>query len=119
NPTLYDAPSIALVPAGQPGEGGSVLLFQQWKHDALAWHALEDAHQERVIGRTKLDSVEFPEAEMPADSHVSRTTLVENGREFDIFRRNVPYGNVADHGTLFVGFSAEQFRLQRMLEMMA
>jgi putative iron-dependent peroxidase len=31
----------------------------------------------------------------------------------------MPYGNVDDHGTVFVGFSAEQQRLAKMLESMA
>jgi putative iron-dependent peroxidase len=31
----------------------------------------------------------------------------------------MPYGNVANHGTMFVGFSADQSRLSRMLESMA
>jgi porphyrinogen peroxidase len=29
------------------------------------------------------------------------------------------YGTVSDHGTMFVGFSAEQQRLARMLDSMA
>jgi hypothetical protein len=36
-----------------------------------------------------------------------------------IFRRNMPYGNVDDHGTVFVGFSADQKGLSRMLDTMA
>ena len=36
-----------------------------------------------------------------------------------IFRRNMPYGTVTDHGTMFVGFSSEQRRLSTMLESMA
>jgi putative iron-dependent peroxidase len=31
----------------------------------------------------------------------------------------MPYGNVDDHGTMFVGFSADQKRLSRMLDSMA
>jgi putative iron-dependent peroxidase len=31
----------------------------------------------------------------------------------------MPYGNVDDHGTVFVGFSAEQKRLSTMLDSMA
>jgi len=119
NPSLFEAPNIALVPNGSPGEGGSVLLFQQWRHDSPAWNALDIAHQERIIGRTKPDSIEFPEATMPADSHVSRTTVERGGVELDIFRRNVPYGAVSEHGTLFVGFAAEQGRLHDMLVQMA
>ena len=52
----------------------------------------------------------------PTDSHVARTDQDVFGR---IFRRNMPYGNVNDHGTVFVGFSAEQKRLAKMLESMA
>lgn len=119
NPTLEDAPGIALIDDGLPGAGGSILLFQQWKHNAGAWHALATEAQERVIGRTKPDSIELDKAHMPADSHVTRTTLEEEGEELKIFRRNTPYGGVADHGTVFVGFSKQQYRLQRMLERMA
>jgi len=36
----------------------------------------------------------------------------------DIFRRNIPYGTVTDHGTMFVGFSADQRPLAAMLESM-
>jgi putative iron-dependent peroxidase len=31
----------------------------------------------------------------------------------------MPYGSVSEHGTMFVGFSAEQKRLSRMLDSMA
>ena len=119
NPTLYDAPEVVLIEDGAPGAGGSVLLFQQWRHLANDWSALADERQEEVIGRTKPDSVELAGDAMPADSHVSRTKVVENGDELPIFRRNVPYGTVSDHGTLFIGFSADQKRMHRMLEQMA
>jgi putative iron-dependent peroxidase len=119
NPALLIAPRIATIPDGAPGAGGSVLLYQQWKHDTAAWEALPDAAQERVMGRTKAESIELPEDVMPADSHVSRTTVDEDGEERKIFRRNTAYGNVSDHGTVFVGFAADQRRLHRMLERMA
>lgn len=119
NPALMIAPGIATIPDGSPGAGGSVLLFQQWEHQTAAWEAIGDAAQERVIGRTKPDSVEFPEDTMPADSHVSRTTVDVDGTERKIFRRNTAYGNVTTHGTVFVGFSADQQRLNLMLQQMA
>jgi putative iron-dependent peroxidase len=114
NPSLLAAPEIALVPDGAPGAGGSVLLLQKWVHDARAWDALSDAEQERAMGRTKPDSVELEDR--APDSHVGRTDQVLFGK---IFRRNMPYGTVTDHGTMFVGFSAEQHRLTAMLESMA
>ena len=119
NPALMIAPTIATVPDGSPGAGGSVLLYQQWQHMTAAWQAIGDEAQERVIGRTKPDSVEFAEDVMPADSHVSRTTVDEGGEERKIFRRNTAYGNVTEHGTVFVGFSADQKRLDAMLRQMA
>lgn len=119
NPNLYEAPEIALIDDGQPGEGGSVLLFQKWRHDAAAFEALSQHAQERVIGRTKPDSIELEGDAMPKDSHVSRTKFVVDGEELDIFRRNVPYGTVVDHGTLFIGFSKEQRRMHGMLKQMA
>jgi len=114
NPSLVDAPEVALVPQGRPGAGGSVLLLQQWAHDAAAWEALPVARQEQAMGRTKLDSVEL-EDRAPS-SHVARTDQERFG---DVFRRNMPYGTATDHGTMFVGFSAEQRRLAAMLASMA
>ena len=72
------------------------------------------AGQERVMGRTKLDSVELDDR--PADSHVASTDQETFG---DIFRRNMPFGTVTRHGTVFVGFSADQRRLAAMLDSMA
>lgn len=119
NPTLMNAPEIALVDDGVPGAGGSVLLFQQWRHLA-AWETLSEPQQERTIGRTKAGSVELEAPRMPPDSHVSRTKVHDaQGNELPIFRRNVPYGTIVDHGTLFIGFAGDQRRMQRMLEQMA
>jgi putative iron-dependent peroxidase len=114
NPTLIEAPEVVLVPDGSPGAGGTVLLLQKWVHDATAWEALPVTGQEAVIGRRKLDSVELDDK--PDDSHVASTDQDRFGK---IFRRNMPYGTVTDHGTMFVGFSRERAPLQTMLESMA
>ena len=114
NPSLMDAPELVLVPEGKPGAGGTILLLQKWAHDARAWESLSDTEQEAVIGRRKTDSVELEDK--PADSHVASTDQDVFGK---IFRRNMPYGTVSDHGTMFVGFSATQRPLTAMLESMA
>ncbi len=113
NPSLLEAASVAAIPAGSPGEGSSILLLQQWDHDAAAWDALPVKHQEAVIGRRKRTSAELDPR--PETSHVARTDQDRFGR---IFRRNIPYGSVQRHGTLFVGFGAEQSILVAMLESM-
>ena len=114
NPDLIDAAELATIPDGRPGAGGSVLLLQKWSHDVTAWESLPAERQEQVIGRTKDESVELDDK--PPDSHVARTDQDQFGK---IFRRNMPYGTVADHGTMFVGFSADQRPLATMLESMA
>jgi putative iron-dependent peroxidase len=114
NPSLARAPEVAIIGRGEPGAGGSVLLLQRWAHDADAWEALGTAKQEASMGRTKADSVELEDR--PEDSHVARTDQEDFG---DIFRRNMPYGTVTEHGTMFVGFSADQGPLSRMLDSMA
>ncbi len=113
NPTLIDAPTVALIPEGSPGAGGSILLLQKWSHDVTAWESLPINRQEHVIGRTKDDSTELEDK--GPESHVART---DQDRFGEIFRRNMPYGTVTDHGTMFVGFSSDQGRLVTMLESM-
>jgi putative iron-dependent peroxidase len=114
NPNLIDAPEIALINETKRGGGGSILLLQKWGHDATAWESQTVARQEQVIGRSKSDSSELDPK--PPDSHVARTDQDMLGK---IFRRNMPYGTVADHGTMFVGFSAYQRYFGAMLESMA
>jgi porphyrinogen peroxidase len=72
--------------------------------------SLSVAEQERVIGRLKSDSTELDDK--PDDSHVASTDQDRFGK---IFRRNMPYGTVTNHGTMFAGFSADQRRLSAML----
>ena len=67
-----------------------------------------------MIGRTKIDSTELDDR--PEDSHVARTDQEDFG---DIFRRNMPYGTITDHGTMFVGFCARREPLETMLDSMA
>jgi putative iron-dependent peroxidase len=114
NPSLLEAHDVAVLPQ----DGSSVLLYQQWRH-LPAWRELPVCEQERVIGRTRDDSTELAEDEMPPDSHVSRTVIEEDGEELAIFRRNVAYGGPTDHGTVFVGFCATQHPLDAMLRRMA
>jgi porphyrinogen peroxidase len=114
NPTLIEAPEVALIPDGSPGAGGTVLLLQKWAHDSGMWESLSVAEQEGVIGRRKTDSEEL--GDKPDDSHVASTDQDRFGK---IFRRNTPYGTVTDHGTMFVGFGADQRILVAMLESMA
>jgi putative iron-dependent peroxidase len=118
NPEPLDAPGVALVPPGLPGEGGSHVLAMRWVHNLDAFHGLPIAEQERVIGRTKSDSLEMTADQMPANAHIARVQVTEGEEELEIYRRSVPYGTVDKHGLYFVAFSAERTRYDRMLERM-
>lgn len=113
NPTLVDATTVAIIGPGEPGEGGSVLLLQQWEHDRERWESLSIEAQEQIMGRRKADSVELHPR--PRLSHVARTDQDRFGK---IFRRNIGYGSLTRHGTIFVGFSQDRARLDAMLDSM-
>lgn len=117
NPSLLSAARVAAVPEGEPGAGASVVLFQVWRHDTATWESLGVRGQEQMMGRTKADSVELED--MLPSAHVARTTVEVDGEERRVFRRNVAYGGVTDHGTAFVGFARDQWRLAEMLRRMA
>ena len=118
NPKGDKALAAALVPEGLPGAGGSFVLTQKWVHDLAAFKALPVAEQERVIGRTRDDAVEFSEDEMPVDAHVGRTDVAHDGVPQKIWRRSVPYGNSTEHGLYFVAFSCELSRFDYLLRRM-
>jgi porphyrinogen peroxidase len=115
NPPLRRAADVALVPPGEAGEAGSHVLAMRWVHDLDAFHRLPVADQERVIGRSKPESIEMSDDEKPPDAHIAR---VELGDDDEIFRRSVPYGTVGEHGLYFVAFSADRSRFDRMLARM-
>lgn len=120
NPDLDEAADVALVPAGQPGEGSSVVLVQRWFHDLAAFDALPVPDQERVFGRTKDLSVELEGDALPEDAHISRVvTEDEHGDEREIFRRSTSIGDVTAHGLEFVGFTGDQTIIDLMLHRMA
>jgi len=116
NPDLFDAAEVALVGTG-PGHGGSVVLVQKWIHNLGALHDRPLEAQEAVFGRTKADSVELDDKDPGA--HLSRVVIEEDGEELQLFRRSTPFGTLSEQGLLFIAFTAEQRRIDRMLARMA
>jgi putative iron-dependent peroxidase len=118
NPPDRRAAGVALVPPGRPGAGGSHVLAMRWLHDLPAFEQLPVDAQQRVIGRTKADSVELPADRKPRDAHIARVETSVDGRELEILRRSVPFGTSQAYGLYFVAFSAERDRYDRMLARM-
>ncbi|MFD7749761.1 Dyp-type peroxidase [Streptomyces sp. NPDC059698] len=122
NPVGDDARTAALVGPDDPDfTGGSYVVVQKYLHDLAAWNALTVEEQERVIGRTKLDDVEFPDDEKPADSHLALNTVIDqDGAERDILRANMPFGSFeqGEFGTYFIGYAADPDVTEQMLRNM-
>jgi putative iron-dependent peroxidase len=118
NPQVRRAADVAIVPPGEPGAGGSHVLVMRWVHDLVAFNRLAIEEQERVIGRTKADSVELSESQKPPTAHIARAEVTVAGEELQVFRRSVPYGTAAEYGLYFVAFSADRTRYDRILSRM-
>jgi putative iron-dependent peroxidase len=117
NPPVEEAPEVAAVAEG-PGAGGSHVILARWVHDLTGFEALEVGAQERVIGRTKPDSVELADDVKPATAHIARVVIEVDGEELEIYRRSTPYGTVREHGLQFLAFSADPDRFDQMLARM-
>lgn len=120
NPPLLEALTLVTIPDDRPGAGGSVVLVQRWVHDLDSFEALPVPDREQVFGRTLLGSQELPDDVRPPSSHISRVAIEDDtGEELEVFRRSTAYGGVMEHGLMFVAFSADRARVQRMLQRMA
>jgi len=88
----------------------------RWIHDLATFEAQPETDQERVIGRTKADSLELADEDKPTTAHIARVEIEDElGDELSIYRRSVPYGTLAEHGLYFVAFAADRERFDRML----
>ncbi len=97
--------------------GGSYVIVQKYLHDLQQWNALPVEAQERIIGRTKLADIELDDAVKPTSAHNALTTIVENGKQLEIVRDNMPFGDVgkAEFGTYFIGYARSPHRIEQML----
>jgi len=122
NPTGLSAGIAATIGVADPDfTGGSYVIVQKYLHDLVAWNALPVEEQERVIGRTKLDDIEIPDAIKPVNSHVALNGITdENGEEQEIVRDNMPFGTIGtgEFGTYFIGYAADPAHVEIMLRNM-
>jgi porphyrinogen peroxidase len=104
------------------GVAGSYIVVQKYLHDLTAWKSLSTEQQEVVIGRTKADNIELDDAESgQQQSHKTLATIEdEDGDEHEILRDNMPFGSPSskEFGTYFIGYTAQLWVIERMLERM-
>ncbi len=121
NPVGAAAVDAAIIGSEEPDfAGGSYVIVQKYLHDMAAWNALTAEQQENIIGRTKLDDIEFEDAVKPTSAHNALTTITENGEEVKILRDNMPFGSVGagEYGTYFIGYARTPARTELMLQNM-
>jgi len=121
NPVDQDALEAALI--GEEDAhfaGGSYVIVQKYLHDLKKWNELPVGEQERIIGRTKLSDIELEDAVKPTYAHNALTTIVEDGKQLEIVRDNMPFGDTVkgEFGTYFIGYARSPYRLEQMLNNM-
>lgn len=96
--------------------GGSYVLVQKYRHDLNKWDKLSVSEQERCIGRSKTENIEFERADRAEDSHLNRTNLKEDGKTLEIVRRSLPYGTVTgEHGLMFIAYCGRLHNIEAQL----
>ncbi|MCX4450791.1 Dyp-type peroxidase [Streptomyces sp. NPDC058369] len=122
NPEGRIAAEAVFVGDEDPGfRGGSYVTIQKYLHDLTAWNRLPTGEQEKAIGRTKADNVEFPDGLKPEDAHIALNTITdEDGTERKIVRENMAFGTVGEgeFGTFFIGYARTPDVTEHMLRNM-
>jgi putative iron-dependent peroxidase len=121
NPVGIAMADAALIGDEEPDyAGGSYVIVQKYLHDLDAWNALAVEEQERVIGRTKLEDIEFDDEVKPSNSHIALNVIEVDGEEISILRDNMPFGRAADgeFGTYFIGYARDPGTIEQMLQNM-
>lgn len=117
--SLDDRAAAALLSEG-PFESGSFVFSQRFIHDLQTWQRLKVDAQEHVFGRTKLESIEFPDGVKRTNSHTARVVIEdEKGEELEILRHSLPYGNSSgEQGLFFQAYTKDLTVIDRMLARM-
>jgi putative iron-dependent peroxidase len=121
NPDGLDLPAATIVGEEDPAyAGGSYVVIQKYLHDLAAWRAQKVETQEAIIGRTKFDNVELPDATEGQKSHKTLCTIQDTEGEHDILRDNMPFAvpGRGEYGTYFIGYSRHLWVIEKMMERM-
>lgn len=100
--------------------GGSYVIVQKYLHDLAKWETIPIERQEAIIGRRKLSDIELDDAAKPSFAHNVLTTITEDGKQLEIIRDNMPFGDLGKSrfGTYFIAYARSPRRIERMLENM-
>ncbi|KLN96815.1 Dyp-type peroxidase [Moellerella wisconsensis] len=115
NPQGEEREEVTLIPEGID-MGGSYILVQRYEHNLDKWARFSEHEQEKMIGRTKKDSIELDEDARNITSHVSRVALDEGEGELAIMRHSLPYGTASGkHGLYFIAYCGRLYNIEKQL----
>lgn len=119
SPRGQDGIATAIIREGE-WAGGSHIVLQKYVHDLKSWDDLPVEEQERVIGRTKHEDIEFDDDAKPVNSHVAVNSIEdEDGESLEIVRNNLTFGDAAgQQGTFFMSYAKDVAITERMLRRM-
>ena len=114
------AEAVFIVDEDPAFAGGSYVIVQKYLHEMNAWNALSTEEQEKVIGRYKLSDIELDDSVKPTNAHNALTVIEENGKQLEILRDNMPFGQPGsgEFGTYFIGYCRTPRVTEQMLENM-
>ncbi len=121
NPVEQDAIDATVIGPEDPAfAGGSYVIVQKYLHDIDKWNAIPVEQQEKIVGRQKLSDIELDDGAKPSFAHNVLTNIEENGKQLEILRDNMPFGDVSkgEFGTYFIGYARSPSRIERMLDNM-
>lgn len=122
NPQETDERAQAALLTSDAGEfaNGSFVMAQRYVHHMKTWNEQSIANQEKIIGRTKQDSIELDDEVRPTNAHISRVIIEdEDGEELAILRHSLPYGNAGgEQGLYFVAYTPDLSILDAMIDKM-
>lgn len=121
NPKGRHKRKVALVsPESDPDfEGGSYIHMQRYRHNLSSWEHLSLQEQEDIVGRTKIENVEYKSEDKSPCAHIKRVNLKNSNNEsLEILRQSMPYGHMKIQGLLFISCCATPENFELMLESM-
>lgn len=118
NPQDAHRAEVALLEGGEFA-GGSYIHVQRWVHALTDWQQLATKEQEDIIGRTKVDNIEYESADKPLTSHIKRVNLkTPKGESMEILRQSMPWGTMQEQGLYFISCCRTPLHFNAMLASM-
>lgn len=107
NPKGRKRREIALLSNAGKFDAGSFVHIQRYRHHLNRWDKLPTKEQELIIGRTKIEDIEFDKTDMPPTAHVHKASVKDSeGHSRELMRQSMPYGDVSHQGLLFISYCA-------------